>query len=634
MSILKPVSPAFHVTPESSTPEKTNKKLLIAGIIAGVIFIIIGGGIIGYQTYYNAKFFPGTKIGVVRVGNLTPAQALGRLNEHLAEIEKSGIEIRTENGVTTRIMSTLGSESSPDLAREIYSFDTQKTVQQAFENTHQNGWFARLLAPLNQRIIPITYALDEDTLIVATNEKFGPLNKPAIDAKPEITWDGATPVVTITPEKSGSVINYDVLKKEFSFRLATGSQTPIMLSQSVDQPTVAVNQVQVLLPKLNQILSTTSPVIVYEDKRWSLTPKQLAPLLIFTSDTTIGVDTESWKQWLEKTVAPTVTITAQDAKIELQDGKITSVQAHHDGKEIDHPTATQRFNDALASQAPSIELPTIITKPRITTDTVNDLGIKEIIGVGRSNFKGSPKNRLHNITTGAKRLNGIIIPPGEEFSLITTLGEIDATNGYLPELVIKGNKTIPEYGGGLCQIGTTTFRAAMASGLPILERRNHSYSVTYYLENGLPGVDATIYDPKPDFRFQNDTEHHVLIQTRLQGDEVIFEFWGTSDGRVARRTTPKVWGWISPAPTKMIETTDLPVGQKKCTESAHKGVSASFDYFVTSATGEEKKQTFSSQYKPWQAVCLVGVEKLTEETTPEGSTTETPPTSSTTEPSI
>ena len=79
--------------------------------------------------------------------------------------------------------------------------------------------------------------------------------------------------------------------------------------------------------------------------------------------------------------------------------------------------------------------------------------------------------------------------------------------GYLPELVIKGDEIKPEIAGGLCQVGTTMFRAAMNSGLKITERQNHSLVVSYYndLSNGNPGTDATIYDPHPDFRFLNDT---------------------------------------------------------------------------------------------------------------------------------
>ena len=193
--------------------------------------------------------------------------------------------------------------------------------------------------------------------------------------------------------------------------------------------------------------------------------------------------------------------------------------------------------------------------------------------------------------------------------------------------MIKGNKTEPEFGGGLCQVGTTAFRAALDSGLKVTERRNHSYRVRYYEP---AGTDATIYEPSPDFRFVNDTGHYVLINAYIQGDDMIFEYWGTSDGRktlfkgqteVSRVADlkPKVYNIVSPPAMKLVETLDLPPGKKKCTEVAHNGADADFTYQVTYADGTTSENVFTSHYRPWQAVCLIGVEQLS---TPPDTTTD------------
>jgi vancomycin resistance protein YoaR len=194
--------------------------------------------------------------------------------------------------------------------------------------------------------------------------------------------------------------------------------------------------------------------------------------------------------------------------------------------------------------------------------------------------------------------------------LVEALKPFTAEAGYRPELVIKGNKLLPEIGGGACQIGTTTFRAALSSGLEITQRRNHSFAVSYYNdENGLPGADATIYDPWPDFKFINNTPAHVLIQTHVEGDELIYEFWGTSDGRQASTTKPAILARQSAPPTNYIETTDLPVGTTSCSGSNVPGYTTTFTYTVVMPDGEEKVENFDSYYKPWQKICLVGVEK-------------------------
>jgi hypothetical protein len=91
---------------------------------------------------------------------------------------------------------------------------------------------------------------------------------------------------------------------------------------------------------------------------------------------------------------------------------------------------------------------------------------------------------------------------------------------------------------------------------------------------------------------------------------MVFTTWGTKDGRVAKQEDYKVFGITAPPATRYIETTDLAPGKVKCTETAHAGASASFDYVVSYADGTEAKETFKSYYKPWGAVCLKGVAAL------------------------
>ena len=308
----------------------------------------------------------------------------------------------------------------------------------------------------------------------------------------------------------------------------------------------------------------------------------------------------------------------RDAKFEIENGRVTEFQSSKDGIEILlTPTLNQANSILQNSTTSAIQFPlSVSVVPSETPNAaVNDLGINELLATGRSDFSGSPANRRHNIAIGSDSLNGLLIAPGEEFSLVAALGDIDGSTGYKEELVIKGNETIPEFGGGLCQVGTTIFRATLNSGLPITERQNHSYRVRYYEP---AGTDATIYGPHPDYRFVNDTGSHILIQTHIEGDELVYELWGTNDGRVAKKTDPVVYNITSPPPTKYIETLDLAPGQIKCTERAHNGADAAFDYAVIYPDGEVKEETFTSHYRAWQEVCLLGVEELsTAESEPE-----------------
>ncbi len=241
------------------------------------------------------------------------------------------------------------------------------------------------------------------------------------------------------------------------------------------------------------------------------------------------IDEVTIKAYLED-LARKVNSDPADAKFSITDGKVTSFVEEKAGVTLDIEKSLQTITSALKSPTLSqqISLNYILKKPEISYGEVNNFGISALIGEGTSNFKGSPSNRIHNIKVAADRYNGILIKPGEEFSFVKALGEVDGEHGYLPELVIKNNATEPEFGGGICQVSTTAFRAAIYSGLKITARRNHAYPVSYYNPQGM---DSTVYVPSPDLRFLNNTPGYILIQTKIVGTVLTFDFYGTDDGR-------------------------------------------------------------------------------------------------------
>lgn len=229
-----------------------------------------------------------------------------------------------------------------------------------------------------------------------------------------------------------------------------------------------------------------------------------------------------------------------NANFSFENGTVTSFSPSETGIRVDVEKSVEKIADALKEKSAgkiSVELVLEKLDPAVTAENINNLGIKELLAEGRSNFRGSPQNRIKNINVGAQKFNGVLIKPGEEFSFVTVLGPVDGEHGYYPELVIKQDKTEPEFGGGICQVSTTAFRAAVLSGLKITARRNHAYPVKYYNPQGM---DATVYIPKPDLKFINNTPGNILIQTKIVGTELIFQFYGTSDGRKVEIDGPHI----------------------------------------------------------------------------------------------
>ena len=231
-----------------------------------------------------------------------------------------------------------------------------------------------------------------------------------------------------------------------------------------------------------------------------------------------------------------------------------------------------------------------------------------MLGKGVSYYKGSISNRIYNINLAQSKFKGILVPAGETFSFNSVLGDVSSYTGYKAAYVIKDGRTVLGDGGGVCQVSTTLFRAALSAGLPIIERRPHSYRVGYYEQGFAPGLDATVFYPTTDFKFKNDTPAYILIQPTIDTANytLTFEIYGTSDGRVATTTKPVIPSSTAPPPDLYVDDPTLPAGTTRQIEHKAYGARVVFDYKVVRNGEELINQKFVSNYRPWGAVYLRG----------------------------
>jgi vancomycin resistance protein YoaR len=246
-------------------------------------------------------------------------------------------------------------------------------------------------------------------------------------------------------------------------------------------------------------------------------------------DTVLQLRPQAIYDYLNTKVSPLVNKPGENSRFEYLGPNLHLIEGGHKGTIVDGIKTSLAIRAALANGQTSATVSMKEHRPTLfSADDFKKLKFPEQLTRGESNFAGSPANRRHNIGVATAKFNGLVILPGEEFSFNQYLDDVDEANGYKPELVIKENVTTPEFGGGICQVSTTAFRAAMQSGMKITYRRNHSYPVKYY---GTPGYDATVYQPFPDFRFVNDTKNPILLKTSIAGTKVYFDVWGTKDSR-------------------------------------------------------------------------------------------------------
>jgi vancomycin resistance protein YoaR len=312
-----------------------------------------------------------------------------------------------------------------------------------------------------------------------------------------------------------------------------------------------------------------------------------------------------------------VEIFSQDLVISKnENGKIIFNGTAKNGRMIDRDKLTAVLKRAFANGGGKIDLPIKEIKAKIDAPAdLKSMGIQEIVAEGYSNFFGSPPNRIHNINVAMQAFDGLLVAPGEEFSFGENLGEVNEETGYKKELVIKEGKTIPDYGGGVCQVSSTLFRAAFFGGFPITDRKPHSYAVAYYARPLGFGLDATVYPPYVDLKFQNDTNQYILIQAYTEGYDAYFKFYGTRDERVVTWEGPYIENKTEPPADIITYTDQLTPGEKKKIDSAHEGFDATWYRTVAKTADEESKtEKFFSRYQAWPNKYMVGQEPAEENT--------------------
>lgn len=303
----------------------------------------------------------------------------------------------------------------------------------------------------------------------------------------------------------------------------------------------------------------------------------------------------------------------EDALFQFENGKVVAFKEEKEGLGLDLESALDELKAQLQEKENphqftdiTINLKTKTLKPTVTLASANSLGIHELLGEGNSWFSGSPSPRLHNIKLASAKLNGILVKPQAIFSFNHALGDVSQDSGYQPTWIIKSGRTILGDGGGVCQVSTTVFRAALNSGLPIVERQAHAYRVHYYEEKSPLGLDATVYEPSPDLKFLNDTPSHILIQSKVNEKEkkLTFQFYGTSDGRKVTLSEPVVWDKTPPPEPLYEDDPSLPAGTLKQVDWPAAGAKVKFDYTVSRNEAIIFQKTFTSVYQPWRAVYL------------------------------
>lgn len=571
-----------------------------------------------WDLFYISRVSYGVRLGSYDVGGMSADELDDFFDKRLDDMRQGMILVDGEKEIPVN-MADLGIWIELDECR-------REVFGQGKEMNIFTKQFSRLAALFGQAGYNCRYSIDEFNYYEWLDKIRQEVNQPAVSASIEKKEGDFISL----PASQGIVVDEKILRQDLDKALSSLNFSPIHLVKVVDEPEVTDKMAQDTLSKVKKTVNESQLVFNYEDYQIPVSRDNLYDWIGFgvqdyqadknSCNYQLNVDGKGIGAFYDigklgrflTENAWQFEIQPQNARLQMTESGLEIIDPGEGGKLVNRSKLVAELNDKVGQVLTRIELPVEEVGALVSADNIEDLGIKELIATGISDFSGSPANRIHNIGVGASQFNGTVIAPGEEFSFTTRLGPVDAYTGYLPELVIADDETRPEYGGGLCQVSTTVYRAALNAGFPITDRSPHQYRVVYYEP---AGMDATIYIPNPDLKFINDTDHYVLIEAYVSGSQLVFNFYGTDDGREVTVTEPAIYNITSPPAPKYIKTSSLPAGQTIQVDIAHYGADALFYRYIKYADGREKKEEFFSRYQAWPAKFKVGEGEVVDNTT-------------------
>lgn len=483
-------------------------------------------------------------------------------------------------------------------------YDFSQTAQNAYLVGRSGNFFQNIPSLFKKISLPLVYSVDKLTL----NQKLKEIER-SLKLSPQMAKISVVRgAVTVQNGTDGEELDLTNFNQQLSSMAESGQFSPIVIKTTTVTNKLTLEQLQTAKARGQKLLDKNALLYV-DDLEVKVTGTQLVSLV----DPAGGVSQTALEE-LTKEVATQVSREPQNPIFVVNGDKVSEFAPSKDGlmvKQKDLEVVIIQILDKLENNlliTYSSEIPVERTPSEYKTQDVNNLGINELIGVGESDFKGSIPSRIHNVKLAASKFQGIVVKPQETVSFNKILGDVSVLTGYQQAYIIKDGATILGDGGGVCQVSSTMFRAALNTGLPIIERRAHAYRVYYYEQNSQPGLDATVYDPSPDLKFKNDTPNHILIQTKMdeKNSHLTVEIYGTSDGRKATISKSTVTDIIPPPEDIYTDDPTLPAGTIKQVDHKASGAKITFNYTVERGGETIFQKTFVSVYQPWSAKFLRG----------------------------
>jgi len=598
-------------------PSIVNQVLMV--IVGGLILYLMSIVLVSlvFQLLFAGRIFPGVSVAGVDVSGMVPAEASLKLSQKMMFPSTGKILFREGEKIWVTSPAELG-----------LIFNPGGSVQAAFQIGRSGG----IIKGLSTQIrawregieLPPVIIFDERIAYTYLQKIAFDSDKPVVEAN--LVLNG-TQVIASNGE-TGRLLNVDSTMIHLTAQLQSFRDGEVPLVFDEVNPVIrdVSSQAAVLRNMLDSPLVLSIPDSQPGDPGpWIIEPQVLANILRVEqvndgSNQIYSIDfyDSGFKPVLDG-IENSIQRKSQNAKFIFNDQtrNLDLFESAVIGRTLDSEATLRAIKEQALLGNKNISIAVNFDPPLVGNDaTAQSLGITELVSMESTFFYGSSPERIQNIKTASSRFKGLLVAPGETFSMGDALGDVSLENGYSEALIIYDNRTIKGVGGGVCQVSTTLFRTVFFGGFPVVERHPHAYRVGYYEQTSsgahdakMAGLDATVYVPLVDFKFKNDSPYWLLMETYVyNNNQLTWKFYSTKDGRSVEWTTSGLQNVI-PAPDPLFqENPDLGTFVMNQIDWAADGARVTINrtifkngqvYFVD--------LPMVTVYSPWQAICEYGI---------------------------
>ena len=487
-----------------------------AALVFGVVYV-------GAAFYFSNKIPASTTVAGVKVGGMSREAAQAKLKSELSGRLSQPVKVSIGGKEQTIDPSSIGAK-----------FDAKSTVDSlsGFSLNPLRLWDSMTGGSEVSPTVDVDQAKlrkTVDSLVDAS------VNTPT---NASIEFDGVTPKTT--KAKKGVDLNREEASKKIAEKMLDGKTIPLPVNEK--EPDIKDSEAQRALKDLAKPLVSGNLTVKVGSATVTVTPKQLVSVAKFVAsdgELKLKLDSEKLSDVVRKG-APTLLKEGKDAKIEIVDHTTPKIIPSEDGVGFDEGKLAESAAEAATTGDRKVEIATKSVPAKFTTEDAEKMGVKEVVSSIETPLTNDTV-RTTNLKVGTQKVANTLVKPDEEFSLLKTLGPIDAAHGFVSSGVVANGFNSTALGGGLSQLSTNTFNLGYRAGFVDVEHKPHSK----YFSRYPMGMESTLWEGKYDMRFKNNTPYGAVIDTWVADGKVYSKLWSTKYWDV-ETTTSKPYAQVAP----------------------------------------------------------------------------------------